>query len=100
MHYQKVNFNIGSVQTALKDHRSSIGKETKPCHYMNEIRLFCFALTGNCKSPFDMKNLTGKQRWIASRVICCNRRLIRLHVDYKIRKEACRSLVLKLESKT
>jgi hypothetical protein len=100
MNTQKVNFNIGLVQTALKDYRDSIGKETTSCHYINEIRLFRYAMTGDCKSSFGLKNMTEKQSWIASRVICCNRRLIKLHVSYKVRKQACREQVLKYESQT
>ena len=99
MNTQKVNFNIGSVQTALKQQRDSIGKETNPCHYMNEIGLIRYAMTGNFKSPFVLNSLKGKEKWIARRVICLNRRLIRLHVRFKDRKDACREFVLKSQTK-
>uniref|UniRef100_UPI004048B25F hypothetical protein n=1 Tax=Limnohabitans sp. TaxID=1907725 RepID=UPI004048B25F len=100
MNTQKVNFNFGSVQTALKQQRESIGKDTHPCHYMNEIGLIRYAMTGNFKTHFDLKNLNGRQRWIGRRVICLNRRLIRLHVRFKDRKQACREFVLKHQAKT
>lgn len=92
--------NLSVMQTALKQQRESIGKETSPCHYMNEIGLVRYAITGNFKTHFDLKNLNGKLRWIALRVICLNRRLIRLHVRFKDRKQACREFVLKHQTKT
>lgn len=92
--------NFSSVQKALKEIRNSTGKETNPCHYMNEIGLVRYAITGNFKTHFDQKNLNGKLRWIALRVICLNRRLIRLHVRFKDRKQACREFVLKHQTKT
>lgn len=99
MSLQKENLDIGSVQTALKDYRQSIGKLTYPHHYKNEIGLIRYAMTGNFKTHFDLKNLNGKQRWIARRVICLNRRLIRLHVRFKDRKQACREFFLKHQAK-
>ena len=92
--------DLSAMQRELKYRRESIGKETKPHHYKNEIFLVRYALVGNCKSHIDINNLTGKQRWIASRAICCNRRLIRMHASYKARKQACRDLALKLQSQT
>lgn len=92
--------DLSAMQAALKDHRRGLGKETNPCHYMNEIGLIRYAMTGNFKTHFDLKNLNGKQRWIARRIICLNRRLIRLHVRFKDRKKACREFVLKHQTKT
>ena len=91
--------NIASVQAALKLQRDSIGKETKPCHYMNEVRLLRHALSGDVKTPLHLKTMTGVENWLTRRVICYNRRLIRAHVSYKLRKQACRQLVLKYDSK-
>ena len=91
--------NIASVQAALKLQRDSIGKETKPFHYMNEVRLLRYALSGDAKTPFHLKSMTGIENWLARRVICYNRRLIRAHVSYKLRKQACRQLVMKYDSK-
>lgn len=98
MQLQAINFC--SVQKTLKETRGRIGKETSPCHYMNEIGLVRYAITGNFKTHFDLKNLNGKLRRIARRVICLNRRLIRLHVRFKDRKQACREFVLKHQTKT
>lgn len=92
--------DLSPMQSELKHRRDSIGKETKPHHYKNEICLVRFALIGNCKSRIDLKNLAGKQRWIASRAIFYNRRLIRMLASYKVRKQACRDLALKLQSQT
>ena len=91
--------NIASVQAALRLQRDSLGKETKPFHYMNEVRLLRYALSGDAKTPFHSKSMTGIENWLARRVICYNRRLIRAHVSYKLRKQACRQLVLKYDSK-
>ncbi len=91
--------NIASVQAALKHQRDSIGKETKPYHYINEVRLLRHALSGDAKTPFHLKTMTGIENLLARRVICYNRRLIRAHVSYKLRKQACRQLVLKYNSK-
>ena len=95
-----LTIDISSVQMALKNHRESIGKKTNPCHSMNEVRLIRFALTGYFTKPFDLKILTGEQLLMARRVICLNRRLIRLHVRYEDRKQACREFVLKHQAQT
>jgi hypothetical protein len=100
MKINHLTIDISSVQMALKNHRESIGKETNPCHYMNEVGLIRFALTGDFTKPFDLKILRGKQQRMARRVICLNRRLIRLHVKFKDRKQACREFVLKHQAQT
>lgn len=99
MKNRQLPLNISSVHRALKQQRDSDGKETNPCNYMNEVGLIRYAMTGNFKTHFDLKNLDVKQRWIARRVICLNRRLIRLHVRFKDRKQACREFVLKHQAK-
>jgi hypothetical protein len=91
---------ISSVQKALKDSRDSLGKETRPYHYVNEIRLIRYAMTGSSKTHIDFVSLSREESHVLRRVICLNRRLIKLHVDYKQRREACRQLALKLQSKT
>ncbi len=91
--------NLSVMQTALKQQRESTGKETKPCHYMNEVGLIRYAVTGNFKAHFDLKNLNCAQRLIARRVICLNRQLIRLHVGFNDRKQACREFFLKYQPK-
>ena len=95
----KAKLDISSVQTALKNHRDTIAKVTLPRHYINEIRLIHFAVVGNCKQPCDLKSLPREKMHIVRRVICLNIRLIKLHVSYKDRKQACRGLVLKYEAK-
>ena len=91
--------NIGSVQTALKDSRDSIGKVTLSRHYINEIRLIHFAVMGNCKLPCDLKSLPRETLHLARRAACKNIQLIKLHVSYEDRKKACREAVLKYEAK-
>lgn len=97
----KINakIDICSVQTALKNHRDSIGKETLPRHYINEIRLIHFAVTGSSKPPCDLKSLPREKLHLARRAACKNIQLIKLHVCYEDRKQACRETVLKYEAK-
>ena len=90
-----LNFNIASVQTALKKHRDSLGKETKQHHYINELRLIKFAMTGDAKQAYDLSNPPREHLTMLRRVICMNRRLIGMHVPYAQRKQACRDFVLK-----
>ena len=99
MNNQNVKFNIGLVQNAIKNYHDSIGKETKPHHFINEARLVRFAMTGSFKATFDYKNLTREQQRMLRRVLCMDCRLIKSHVDYKLRKEACRELVTKNQRK-
>ena len=91
----KLNLNISSVQTALKMHRDSLGKETKQHHYINELRLIRFAMTGDSKQAYDLSNPPQEHMAMLRRVICMNRRLIGLHVAFALRKQACRDFVLK-----
>ena len=90
-----LNFNIASVQTALKTHRDSLGKETKPHHFMNEVSLIKFAMTGDAKQKYDLSNPPREHLTTLRRVICMNRRLIGMHVPFAQRKQTCRSFVLK-----
>jgi hypothetical protein len=92
--------NISSVQKALKEHRDSLGKETKSHHYVNEVRLIRYAISGDNRTTFEFENLSRADYRVLRRVICLNRRLIRSHVDYKLRKQACRELVIKHLEKT
>ena len=95
MNRPKLNLNIDSVQTALKKYRDSLGKETKPHHYINELRLIKFAMTGDNKQAYDLSNPPREHLTTLRRVICMNRRLIGMHVPYALRKQACRDFVLK-----
>ena len=91
--------DLNSMQDALKAYRDSIGKMTKPYHYANEISIIRWAMTGSCKTPIDLVSLSIEQLRVLRRVACLNRRLIKLHVDYQQRKQACRQLAQKLQSK-
>ena len=95
IHQSPPKLNISSVQTALKNYRNSLGKETKPHHYINELRLIRFSMTGGSKQAYDLSNPPREHLRTLRRVICINRRLIRLHVSYALRKQACRAFVLK-----
>ena len=41
--------DLSVMQTTLKDHRKSLGKETGRFHYSNEVGLINFAITGKHK---------------------------------------------------
>ena len=90
-----ITTNISSVQTALKKHRDSLGKETKPHHYVNEVNLIELAMTGDSKQKYDLSNPPREHLTTLRRVICMSRRLIGLNVDYAQRKQSCRDFVLK-----
>ena len=90
---------LQTVHAALKKHRDSLGKTTSPFHYANEVGLIRFALTGNFKYELDLKSLSRFQQHLFRRVTCLNIELINTYVDFKIRKKACRELVLKAQSK-
>ncbi len=88
-------FNCASMQAALKAERDSLGKQTKPHHYSNEIGLLRFALTGNSRADYDLAHPPIGRKRITRRVICMNTRLIEAHVPYEQRKADCREFVLK-----
>jgi len=93
------NANCASVQAELKAHRDGLGKVTKPVHYKNEIGLMRFALTGDCNTKCNFADPPAERSRLTRQVICLNRRLIRMHVPYKSRKQACREFVLKQQAK-
>ena len=92
--------NLQAVHAALKKQRDSLGKTTKPYHYSNKVGLIRFALIGDFKYQLDLKSLTRTQQHLFRRVNCLNIELINTYVDFKLRKEACRDLVLKAQLKT
>lgn len=92
--------SIASMQTVLSQSRASLGKVTKPYHFSNEIRLVNFALHGYDKHGLELNSLSRDQLRILRRVICSNARMIKAHVDYKQRKQACRQLVLNQATKS
>jgi hypothetical protein len=74
---RKDGTDIRVVHAALKSYRDSTGKTTKQHHYINEVRLIHYSLTGRSHGH----------------VICLNRHLISKGVDYKLRKQVCRQVV-------
>ena len=90
--------DLSAMQTALKDFRQGLGKETQPHHYANEVRLVNFAATGSSQSCYRNLHLTRELSRTIRRVVCLNIRLIKLHVPYHDRKKSCRDLFLKATS--
>ena len=86
--------DLSVMQTALKDHRQSIGKETERHHYANEVGLINFAITGNRKGCIRELNSSHQLLKTIRRVVCENIKLIKLHVTYEDRKQSCRNLFL------
>ena len=96
----KQNLNIDSIQTALKKYRDGLGKETKQHHYINEVSLIRFTMTGDSKQAYDLSNPPREHLSTLRRVICMSRRLIGMHVPFAQRKQACRDFVLKKLTET
>ena len=90
--------DLSAMQAALKDHRHGLGKETEQRHYVNEVRLINFAVTGNSRGCYRNLPITRKLSRTIRRVVCRNTRLIKLHVPYADRKKSCRDLFLKATS--
>ena len=89
---------FSAMQTALKDYRQTLGKDTKPHHYGNEACLIKFAVTGNRQGCYLNLNSSRKMSRVIRRVICLNTQLIKLHVQYQDRKKSCRDFFLKATS--
>lgn len=90
--------DLSVMQAALKDHRRGLGKETEQRHYVNEVRLINFAVTGNSLSCYRNLPITRELSRAIRRVICKNINLIKLNVPYQDRKKSCRDLFLKATS--
>ena len=90
--------DLSAMQAALKDSRHDLGKDTKPYHYVNEVRLINFAVTGNSFGCYRNSSITRELSRTIKRVVCLNSRLIRLRVQYPDRKKSCRDLFLKATS--
>jgi hypothetical protein len=88
--------DLSAMQTALKDHRKSLGKETGRFHYSNEVGLINFAITGKHKGCVRELSITRKLVKAMRRVVCENIKLIKLHVCYEDRKQSCRKLFLQI----
>ncbi len=87
--------DFSAMQAALKDHRRSLGKETLPHHYANEVRLINFAVTGNSLGCYRNLPMTRELTSAIRLVVCRNIKLIKLDVSYTDRKKSCRDLFLK-----
>ena len=88
--------DLSVMQTALKDHRQSLGKETGRIHYGNEVGLINFAITGKNKGCVRDLIRTRQLLKAMRRVVCENIKLIKLHVVYEDRKQSCRKLFLQI----
>lgn len=87
--------DLSAMQAALKDHRRGLDKETEQRHYVNEVRLINFAVTGNSFGCYRDLTITRELTRAIRRVVCKNINLIKLHVPYQDRKKSCRDLFLK-----
>jgi hypothetical protein len=93
-------FACTQMQAALKARRDSLGKETKPHHYINEVGLVRHAMTGNSRADYDLANPPVGRKRITRRIICLNTSLIAAGVAYEQRKKICRAIALKYEAKS
>lgn len=90
--------DLSAMQAALKDIRHGLGKDTEQRHYVNEVRLINFAVTGNSFGCYRNSSITRKLSRTIRRVVCLNSRLIKLRVQYPDRKKSCRDFFLKATS--
>ena len=90
--------DLSAMQAALKDIRHGLGKDTEQRHYVNEVRLINFAVTGNSFGCYRNLSITREFSRTIRRVVCLNSRLIKLHVQYQDRKKSCREFFLKATS--
>lgn len=84
--------DMRAVHAALKSYRDSIGKLTQKHHYINEVRLVHYAVTGRTQAVSDIKSATRLKRKLYSAVLCINCQLISKGVDYQLRKQVCRQV--------
>ena len=82
--------DLSAMQTTLKNHRQSLGKETGRFHYSNEVGLINFAITGKHKGCVRELIISRQLLKAIRRVVCENIKLIKLHVTYEDRKRSCR----------
>lgn len=93
-------FNCASMQAALKAHRDSLGKQTEQRHYINEVGLVRFALTGKSRADYDIANPPVGCKRITRHIICLNTSLIAAGVEFEKRKQICRDMALKYEAQS
>jgi hypothetical protein len=84
--------DIREVHAALKSYRNSIGKTTQKHHYINEVRLIHYSISGRTQAVSDIKSATRMKRKLYSKVLFMNRHLIISGVDYQLRKQVCRQV--------
>lgn len=96
---RKAILNLCSVQAALKNYRDSIGKTTQRHHYINEVRLIHYALTGRAKAISDFKPATREKRKLYTQVLFIDCELISKGIDYQLRKQVCRQVAEKQKTK-
>jgi hypothetical protein len=89
-----------SMQAALKAYRDSLGKQTEQRHYINEVGLLRYALTGNSRADYDLANPPIGRKRITRHIICLNTSLIAEGVAFEQRKRICREIVLKYKAQS
>ena len=89
-----------SMQAALKAYRDSLGKRTEQRHYINEVGLLRYALTGNSRAVYDLANPPAGRKRITRHIICINTSLIGAGVAFDQRKKICHEIVLKYGAKS
>jgi hypothetical protein len=88
--------DLSVMQTTLKEHRQSLGKETGRFHYSNEVGLINYAITGKHNGCVRDLIITRKLLKAVRRVVCENIKLLKLHVCFEDRKQVCRKLFLQI----
>ena len=88
--------DLSVMQTTLKEHRQNLGKETGRFNYRNEVGLINYAVTGKHNGCVRDLIITRKLLKAIRRVVCENIKLIKLHVCYEDRKQACQNLFLQI----
>jgi len=92
--------DIRTVHAALKSYRDSIGKPTQKHHYINEVRLIYYAITGRNQAVSDIKSVTRLKRKLYAQILCINCQLISEGVDYQLRKQVCRQVFQNQKTKS
>ena len=92
--------DIRKVHEALKSYRDSIGKQTQRHHYINEVRLINYSMTGRSQVVSEIKPVTRAKRRLYVSVICINCQLISKGVDYQLRKQVCRQVIQNQKTKS
>jgi hypothetical protein len=89
----KASPDIHAVHAALKSYRDSIGKPTQKHHYINEVRLIHYAMTGRTQAVSNIKSAARLKRKLYAQALLTNCQLISNGVVYQLRKQVCRQVV-------